>query len=315
MTEKERLDWLKERQLGIGGSDVAPILGIPSYKGASPHQVWRSKTEPVSVVDTETEAMNWGNALEPVLIKEYSKRTGVFIKGTPGCVAHDDHPCLMGTPDQYVECPTFGPGLLEIKNNSFGFKWGNPDDDASISVPPHYYVQVLHYMDVTNRGWADIAVLISGTKFLIHRVEDNPTYRLANRAKILEWWDRHIVNGEEPEAINPPDAASKYPVAEGGEVLATDEMQSLVNELIVAKSIHGSSSMDVDKLKTKLMELMGDTELLVNEEGRKLISWKNPTPGRRIDKKKLRKEFPIAYEECLEINQSSRRFVIHAEAK
>ena len=44
----EHLEWLKARQTGIGGSDVAPILGISKW--TTPLDVYNEK-----VADTPTE--------------------------------------------------------------------------------------------------------------------------------------------------------------------------------------------------------------------------------------------------------------------
>ena len=38
-----QIDWLKERQKGIGGSDVAAILGMSPWR--TPYQVWEEKSE------------------------------------------------------------------------------------------------------------------------------------------------------------------------------------------------------------------------------------------------------------------------------
>lgn len=42
MTSAERLEWLKTRQTGIGGSDVAAILGLNRYR--TPLDVYNDKT-------------------------------------------------------------------------------------------------------------------------------------------------------------------------------------------------------------------------------------------------------------------------------
>ena len=49
--------WLKTRDLGIGGSDAAVIMGMNSYK--SPYQLWMEKTgqvEPPSTMKNPTGA-------------------------------------------------------------------------------------------------------------------------------------------------------------------------------------------------------------------------------------------------------------------
>ena len=44
MTAQSRIDWLKQRQSGIGGSEIAAIVGLNQY--TTPMQVWESKVNP-----------------------------------------------------------------------------------------------------------------------------------------------------------------------------------------------------------------------------------------------------------------------------
>ena len=46
-------EWLEDRRKGIGGSDVATILGLNQYKSA--YQLWLEKTGQVELKDTESE--------------------------------------------------------------------------------------------------------------------------------------------------------------------------------------------------------------------------------------------------------------------
>ncbi len=47
-------EWLEDRRKGIGGSDVATILGLNQYKSA--YQLWLEKTGQVELKDTEKRA-------------------------------------------------------------------------------------------------------------------------------------------------------------------------------------------------------------------------------------------------------------------
>lgn len=67
-------EWLLDRLKGIGGSDVATILGLNQYK--SVYQLWLEKTGQVELKDTESEPAYWGNVLEEVVAKEFQERTG-----------------------------------------------------------------------------------------------------------------------------------------------------------------------------------------------------------------------------------------------
>ncbi|HFC9341278.1 TPA: YqaJ viral recombinase family protein, partial [Enterococcus hirae] len=43
-------EWLEDRKKGIGGSDVATVLGLNKYK--SPYQLWLEKTGQIELKDS-----------------------------------------------------------------------------------------------------------------------------------------------------------------------------------------------------------------------------------------------------------------------
>ena len=73
-----RIEWLKARQKGIGGSDVAAILGINPYR--TPLDIYREKTTEITEDRAPSEAAYWGTQLESIVAQEFSKRTGFMIQ-------------------------------------------------------------------------------------------------------------------------------------------------------------------------------------------------------------------------------------------
>lgn len=69
-----RIDWLLDRRKGIGGSDVAAIMGLNKWKSA--YQIWLEKTEQVGLSESDSEPAYWGTVLEEVVAKEFAVRTG-----------------------------------------------------------------------------------------------------------------------------------------------------------------------------------------------------------------------------------------------
>jgi putative phage-type endonuclease len=71
-----RDEWLAARRTGIGGSDIAAILGLSPWR--TPLDVYRDKVD--GAEQPETEAMRWGRLLEDVIAREYAVRAGVRIQ-------------------------------------------------------------------------------------------------------------------------------------------------------------------------------------------------------------------------------------------
>ncbi|EOA2606900.1 lambda-exonuclease family protein, partial [Enterococcus hirae] len=85
-------EWLEDRKRGIGGSDVATVLGLNKYK--SPYQLWLEKTGQIELKDSESEPAYWGNVLEEVVAKEFQERTGKKVRRRNQVFEHPLHPFL-----------------------------------------------------------------------------------------------------------------------------------------------------------------------------------------------------------------------------
>ena len=59
---RTREQFLRERRSGIGGSDVAAILGLSRWKTA--YQVWQEKTGRAAIDEGDNERLHFGNVLE-----------------------------------------------------------------------------------------------------------------------------------------------------------------------------------------------------------------------------------------------------------
>ena len=66
-------EWLKWRKKGLGGSDIAAILGISKWSSAI--DIWLQKTNQKYDAVVENEAMTWGKILESVIREQFKKET------------------------------------------------------------------------------------------------------------------------------------------------------------------------------------------------------------------------------------------------
>ena len=196
--EMERDAGLQERSKGIGGSDVATVLGLNPYK--TPLSLWEEKTGKTKG-SPAGEAAYWGTTLEDVVAKEFSKRTGMKIQrvnfllstGEGGWMRGNidraivneqiaktvrvhkpekaDETGLMLSTDVGLECKTANAFMAE--------KWG-PSQEAEIvsgnvvtehQIPLYYETQIQWYMAVTGIKKFYVAVLIGGQDFRMYEVQ------------------------------------------------------------------------------------------------------------------------------------------------
>lgn len=76
-SEIDRAAWLEQRRTGIGGSDVAAVLGLSAFR--TPTDVYLDKIgegKPQEV----SESMHFGTILEDVVADEFARRTGMKVQ-------------------------------------------------------------------------------------------------------------------------------------------------------------------------------------------------------------------------------------------
>lgn len=72
-----REEWLAKRKTGIGGSDVAAVLGLSAFR--TPTDVYLDKIDEAEP-QKETDAMHFGSLLEDVVASEFARRTGMKVQ-------------------------------------------------------------------------------------------------------------------------------------------------------------------------------------------------------------------------------------------
>ncbi|MFI1182590.1 YqaJ viral recombinase family protein [Streptomyces sp. NPDC020799] len=165
----DREQWLAVRRTGIGGSDVAAVLGMSRY--ASPYEVYLDKRGELPLDRPQhpdlAEAAFWGHAHEPTIARVFAERTGLGVVEGPGTLAHVERRWMLANVDRYVLDERGHPSsLLEIKTRSAYqlAEWlhGVPDGPA---------LQTHWYLAVTGYSHAHVAALLGGNRLIIHRVE------------------------------------------------------------------------------------------------------------------------------------------------
>ena len=142
-----REQWLAFRRLGIGGSDVAAIMGISPF--VTSRDLYYDKIGVTPVIE-EPEA-NWvakefGHRLEDLVAEIFSKKTGLEVFPVRIMFRHPLYPFMLADVDFFVRMPDDTFAILECKTCNYNAKekW----DDGKI--PEHYVYQVRHYMAVMN---------------------------------------------------------------------------------------------------------------------------------------------------------------------
>ncbi|KOX16612.1 hypothetical protein ADL06_33165 [Streptomyces sp. NRRL F-6491] len=168
----DREEWLAARRAGIGGSDVAAVLGMSRY--TSPIELYLDKLGELGEVPRSPEleeAAFWGHAHEPTVARVFSERTGLGVVEGPGMLAHVERPWMLANVDRFViEQGSVPSSLLEIKTRS-AFQL----DEWLLGVPDGPALQTHWYLAVTGYRHAHVAALLGGNRLVIHRVARDET--------------------------------------------------------------------------------------------------------------------------------------------
>ena len=85
----DKNQWLKQRQRGIGGSDISAVLGVNPWKTS--YDLWLEKTGRAPLETATTPAMQRGTILEPVVADLYAEETGRRLRKSNQILKHPDH--------------------------------------------------------------------------------------------------------------------------------------------------------------------------------------------------------------------------------
>ena len=91
-------DFLTNRRKGIGGSDIAAILGVSKFKTAL--EVYLSKT--TDQPEQQGEHLYWGHALENPIIDRFIQDTGANVIRQPEMRRHPQHQWAIANADALI---------------------------------------------------------------------------------------------------------------------------------------------------------------------------------------------------------------------
>ena len=228
-------EWLEERKKGIGGSDVAAVLGISPWKTSL--QLYEEKTsdyrnEP-SLEDSVP--MKAGNVFEGIVIKIAERLTGAKIIPAKEMVCLEDKPYIRANPDAFLISPDGTMSLVEIKtlsNRIKDEKWG---DDT---IPPYYESQLRYYQGVygdkfcdkayffalplldeeralasmfANAAYefsdedVDLAEKLFYDRIIVRTIQRDREYEQSMFEIVEDFWEEHVIKGIPPAMTGKPE--------------------------------------------------------------------------------------------------------------
>lgn len=161
-------EWHQARRAGIGGSEIASILHMNSFK--SKFVLWHEKYGSIQSEGIDPDYAEWGHRLEPVVRDKFRDNHPEYEVLHGGSWVHQDRPWHLANPDGRLRNKVTGKveAIWEGKTSATGYGWENG------SVPPKYVAQVRHYLECFGFEYAYISVLIELGKYKEFRIPRDP---------------------------------------------------------------------------------------------------------------------------------------------
>lgn len=207
-----RAEWLANRRNGLGGSDIAAVIGQnPFMSNTDLFDIKTGRKEQTDI--SELPRVAYGVSAEELLVKlfalDHPEKQAEHLGFNS--VYNDKYPWALASLDgRTVEVDTLRDGVLEIKTTEIMSaadweKWNG-------RLPQNYYCQLVYYLAVTEFEYADLRAAIKYTTadgdrrtvirdYHIERteVEDDITY-LMEQGRLF--WEQ-IEKGISPNRILP----------------------------------------------------------------------------------------------------------------
>jgi len=244
-----RAEFLAERPSGIGGSEIAAIMGLDDSRDA--FAVYADKVGLLERVAAETNSrMAWGKRLERAIVDGYSEITGRPTEWVDETRHHPERPWQIWTPDALGVQAASDRGV-DAKNVSFDQvpAWREKGEETP---PTRIILQCHWYMSASGRKFWDVAALFGGNDLRIFTVDYDPDVEAALLEHAEKFWREHVL-ARVPPPIGCSETADRYlkqrfPKNISTVRIVTGAEAVLVNDYLVARQ----EFKDVEKAKDSL---------------------------------------------------------------
>lgn len=293
----DNAEWLQQRTKGVGGSDVAAIMGLSPWR--TPMQVWLEKTgreQPQDISDKPYVA--FGNTMEPVIGKWYAEQFPTFTVRRVNAICQSiSRPWAQASLD-YEVYDGRRWGVLEIKTARTAQDWQE-------GVPAYYLTQVTHYLSVTGRAFAYVAVFFRDTcEFKAFYIERDEEDIAAVDSAVDTFWHDYVeagimpqLTGTEGEVASLTDYYGKpsgtFTQLHDASPEAVEARQAIAEYLDAARAEKQAKEAKT-KATATLAKLIGDAKGLDTDVAR--VTWVR-REATKLDTKRLQAEHPEIWEQ------------------
>lgn len=294
-----REQWLAARRRGIGGSDIAAIMGVSKWK--TPLDVYYEKVEGRQIEPNKF--MRAGNMLEQAVANYFAEETGARVIAAPEQLyQHPENPLFLASLDRLYE--------IDGTNNVLECKTTQKD---VLEPEPEWFCQTQWYIGVTGHLGIEgsaIAWLTRGVDFGYRFIEPAPEYIQEMQETAEKFWKDHVLKGIPPEPRTEDDIRKLFPSHAAGKIVEADEATFAIwQELSIVKEDRKKFKKIETDLAGKIKITMLDAEALTFG-GEVLCTFKKDKDGEQFDAKAFGLEHPALYKQFLKPRIGVRKLLV-----
>lgn len=282
------------RCLYLGGTDIAAICGLSTYK--TPYEVWLEKTGQApeeTLTEEQEELFYWGHALEdPIATKWLIENPDWEILTANEFTVDPEENFLCSNTDRRVRNKVTGEiALLECKTvASSAFKhW-------KLGVPLGYYGQGQHYLGVGGYDRIFFALFVMDSRKLIQlEVIRDDAFIEEIRGLAVTFWNDHVITMIPPDKKVSDWTATK---AIDESIIATPEIVSTVQMLKGAKAAEKQAKEVVEQYEETVKLYLQDKKVLVHPDNNNLVlvTWNGSDVTRAVGTKVIKEVAPDLFD-------------------
>ena len=302
MKGMDKETWLMYRRKGVCGSEASVVLGVNPYRSIL--QLWRDKTGRCEAEETQNEYAYWGNVMEPIVKKEFMRRTGLKVRAKNEILQSDEHEFMLADVDGIVKEADGSYSLFEAKTASEYKKsvWEK-------GIPEEYMAQVQHYLCVTGFAKAYVCGLIGGNTYICHEVYRDEAYIAELVEKERAFWEcvrKDIPPKADGSKSTEEFLSQQYPKSQKTSMELPKEAQKLVDSYLWAEEKIKELTKKKNEAGNQLKELLKEHEK--GYLGSHVIRW-STVEKRSLDSDKVKAFLGSSYDQYLS-SSSYRKFSV-----
>lgn len=324
--------WLAYRRKGIGGSDVAALLGISPWRTA--RDLYYDKLNIAAVEDNEGNwvALEMGHLLEPLVAKIFERKTGYKVYQIKKMFQHAEYPWMLADVDYFVELPDGTTAILEIKTTNYNAR-NNWWLDGEETVPVYYESQGRHYMAVMDVDRCFFCCLYGNNEeeTIIREIRRDTDYEQEMVYLEQYFWENYVLTKTPPPYTEDGDLVLESlrrhtgPADVDADAVTLDFstaaklMRYLQLQAEKKRTEAGSKEIEADmkRLKAALIAEMGTScKAVCQQDGMNYTVTYKPIREATIDKDnllRLKLDHPDIYKQYATVSKS-RRFSVKVKA-